>query len=197
MMRWWLVVILFLSACSIEKSVEIDHGNTIPSVIVLENSESEIVGKAIPFSASIYVAPDHLWQSAGELFFQGKPIEVLVRDFQHDVLFFEPKQSGWYETPLWKDNPPAVGEVLSWFDGFQLHKVKVVGSEETFFSYDEITNLMSVETVLEPGDSGSPLFDEMGNIYGMLIGTDIEKNKSYFVRSDIIQDLAAEYLETK
>ena len=188
-----------LSGCS-QKGEEISFEKqsaleeVIPTVLLLEDGRGRVVGKAIPFEKNIYITPDHLWQKTGKLYFEGKPIEVLVRDFRHDVLFFTLKKE-LSQSVSWHNVPPSLGQKLYWFDGFQIHKTTVLGVNESFIAEDKIINLMSVEGKLEPGDSGTPLFDDRGNIYGMLISTDVERKRSYFVRADIIRELSEEYLK--
>ena len=165
----------------------------IPAVVGLENRDGEIMGYGTRLYEDVFVCPDHIWQEAEKLYFGQWAIKVLARDFRHDMLFFRLPPSYERRRLVWKNRAPSLGEKLYWFDGAQLHGVSVISTNETF-TLDEVVikDLMAVDGILEPGDSGSPLFDRSGYIYGMLVATDRGKEKSYFVRADKILELLEE-----
>ncbi|NCP67773.1 trypsin-like peptidase domain-containing protein [Candidatus Peregrinibacteria bacterium] len=190
---------LILGACTApflsEEVTEISPAEP-PVSIPLEDDSGKTLGFGTPLRPGVFVAPDHLWQVSQSLFYNDRPIEVLARDFRHDLLFFRLENQTFTAFPIWSNNPPGVGQNLSWQAGNEI-KTAPVFSAKAEFELGSVTveELMQISTVTDPGNSGKPLYDTRSNkIFGMLIASDSFKDVSYFVRSDVILKLANEYL---
>ncbi len=200
-MRLFLMGILslFLFGCGkvVEQSwEEVLHKNTtIPSFLVLENENQVPVGRAVPVGNDLFISPDHLFQKSEKLFWKGEKIEVLVRDFENDILVFR-IDNFFYDLGNFSFSPPAVGQTVYLFDGQKKKETKVLGVGEEF-KVENWTkkNLISISGTVEYGDSGSILFDEEGMIYGMIIGADKRKNRSYAIRSDVLMQFLKDNVE--
>lgn len=179
-----------------QKSAEVLNKKVvIPSFLVLENEDKVPVGRAIPVGIDLFISPDHLFQKSENLFWKGERIEVLVRDFENDILVFR-LNNFLYDSGNFSFTPPAVGQTVYLFDGRQEKAIQVLGVGETF----EVgawmkKNLISISGTVEYGDSGSVIFDEDGLIYGMVIGADKVEDRSYAIRSDILMQFLEENLE--
>ena len=169
----------------------------VPKSLALEDEFGNTLGFATQLRPSIFVAPDHLWQTAGELYYKNHPIEVLARDFRHDILFFTVPEAVFVYNTGWSSNPPGVGQALSWQEDLVLAEATVFSAKADFaIGNTAVEDLMQIDVATSPGNSGKPLFNVQTNrIYGMLVATDTIKDVSYFVRSDVILTLAAEYLD--
>ncbi len=192
-----------LNGCTLSTTVESETNNdevveaVAPTAFPLEDEFGNTLGYATPVRSSVLVAPDHVWQSTQSLYYQNVPIEVLARDFRHDVLFFTVPELEIQSLPLWSDTPAGVGQILTWESGSQIQSALVSAArEDLVIGATTVEKLMTLPTVTEPGDSGQPLYNaEDLKVYGMLIASEALTKKSYFVRSDIILGLAKSYLE--
>lgn len=198
--RSFLLSCFVLTGCS----VQLDFSNepTVlegawPQAIQLEDDSGNKLGYATPLRSEVLVAPDHLWQEAGALFYQDQAIEVLARDFRHDVLFLRVPNQVFTEIPAWSTEPPGVGQKLQWGDESAPQEAPIYSAKaELGIGNFAVENLMLVDTVLQPGDSGRVLHEpDTDLVYGMLVGTDKLEEVSYLVRSDLILGLAEEYLD--
>ncbi len=195
-----VVLALFLMGCQPASTPEIKTELAVmnpPKSVELEDDSGNLLGYATPLQGNVLVAPDHLWQVSQSLYYGEQPIEVLARDFRHDLIFFTVpglKLEAW---PVWSNKPPGVGQVLSWNKSVGLVESAPVLSAKADFKLGSVAieDVMQLSVVTSAGSSGLPLYDEETNrIYGMLIATDAFNDASYFVRSDIILSLANDYV---
>ncbi len=167
----------------------------LPPHIILSDATSQAVGMAVPLQDNIFVTADHLREKFGDIFWKEKRARVLSRDFEHDLMFIRfPEWEG--VEPQWADTPPAVGDDIFWIDEFssletkEVHSISQQLSEESF-QEDQII----LSGTADLANSGSPIFDERGRIFGILVGGDKEKKLSFAVRSDVIMKILREHLE--
>ncbi|HEY5714008.1 MAG TPA: hypothetical protein VIT68_01525 [Candidatus Gracilibacteria bacterium] len=170
-----------------------------PDALNIHDQNQTIIGKAVHVEGDIFVTPDHLFVDHGDLFglSQRAPLKIWLRDFEHDILFFK------LATPLnsentFSKNPPAIGKILFWKDADQILSSSVEGIKASFSAQDNKAtkkNLLVFSGHIKEGLSGTPLFDEKGVIYGIIIAADRSKNQIYALRSDIMQALLEENQE--
>ena len=181
------------------EEVQIKKDITTPPVTYgLEDDSGNVLGFATPINKHILVAPDHLRQSEETLYFQNKAIEILARDFRHDLLFFKVEDLTFESVPVWSNKPPGAGQRLSWDSSEAKNEATVFSTRSSFdLGSTVIEDTMEIKVIVLPGDSGKPLYDPVSHtIYGMLIATDALKGVSHFIRSDEVLTLAKEYLNT-
>lgn len=191
--------VFLLSGCGWHQLLVLDEENAAlerPISIVLEDASGNPLGSGIPLKLGVFVAPDHLWQVSQSLYYNDLPVKVLARDFRHDLFFFTLENQIFTSFPEWSSTPPGVGQMLAWEDFGLLQQAPVFSAKADFeLGNIKVQDLMQLSTVTNPGNSGKVLFDpDNFIIYGMLIASDSFKDVSYFVRSDIILELAREYL---
>ncbi|NSW46130.1 MAG: trypsin-like peptidase domain-containing protein [Bacteroidales bacterium] len=64
------------------------------------------------------------------------------------------------------------------------------GSISSFTGYNEDTNSFQLSIPTNPGNSGSPVFNQAGEIIGIVCGKNFEKEgSSYAVKADILKDI--------
>lgn len=195
------LVLLFLSGCQkqvvsepIEKK-EISK-KQIPSFLVLEDEKNNPIGRAIPIGNYLFISPDHLLKKHSDLYYKGEKIEIMVRDFENDILVFRLENQFW-ESVQFSKNPPEIGKTVFWFDEGKAKETQVLGIGESFsVEHWETKNLISIEGIAYFGDSGSLIFDESGLVYGMLVGSDKVEQKSYAIRSDILLEFLEENVDS-
>lgn len=198
----FFLVIFFLEGCqkiSINKPVEKDiviSKKEVPSFLILEDEKKNPIGRAVPVGNSLFISPDHLLKNNSSLYYKGKKIKILVRDFENDILVFILEDQFW-ERVKFSKNPPAVGKKVFWFADKQIKQTQILGIGESF-SVDnwKTKNLLSIEGIAYFGDSGSLVFDESGLVYGMLIGSDKAEQKSYAIRSDVLLHFLEENIDS-
>lgn len=193
------ILTVLLGACAQELPSlgEALETSTAPIVVFpLEDDSGNILGFGTPLKDSVFVAPDHLWQVSQALYYQGSPIEVLARDFRHDLIFFALPNQTIATWPAWSNKPPGVGQVLSWKRDEVVNSAPVLSARAEFLLGNvAVEDLMQLSVRTDAGSSGLPLYNEATNqIYGMLIAADALNDVSYFVRSDVILTLADEYI---
>lgn len=192
------VVGFILSACTSQDETFLVSPEiaVVPTSYALEDDSGNVLGFATPINSTVLVAPDHLWQASESLYFQNKSIEILARDFRHDLFFFKVDDLFFSSVPTWSSTPPGVGQRLSWLSGSTLNQASVFSARADFILGETtITDTMQLSGLIDPGDSGKPLYDLKNNkTYGMLVATDKLKNVSYFIRSDVVLALMEEYL---
>ena len=200
-------VALLLTACgqtpvSIEPMMQANHHEeveearpTIPSHIFLSDSEGNRVGMAVSLQDQIFVTADHLKEKYDKLFWKDAPIHIIARAFEDDLLFFE--LNNWVlDAPKWSDHPPVLGEPIFWID-----ETSSLTTEEVRSISENIDeNSLQTERIVISGistlpNSGSPIFGERGQVFGILVGADRFQSISYAVRSDKILKILAEILE--
>lgn len=167
-----------------------------PVAFGLTDASGNQLGFATPVNEQVLVAPDHLLQTGESLYFQNSLIEVLARDFRHDLFFFEVEGLAFSSVPTWSHTPPGVGQTLAWNSGAIQNQAAVFSARADFLlGTAVIEDTMQLSTLIDPGNSGKPLYDPKNNkTYGMLIASDRLKGVSYFIRSDEILTLAEDYL---
>ena len=167
-----------------------------PVSIALEDDSGNVLGYGIPVRPEVFVARDHLWQVSESLYFKDYPIEVLARDFRHDLLFFRLSNQVFTEFPQWSTQPPGVGQSLTWEVESGTNSAPVFSAKADFeLGTIKVEELMQLSAVTKPGNSGKALYDaETKEVFGMLVASDSFKDVSYFVRSDVVLNLALEYL---
>ena len=168
----------------------------IPLIVPLEDQKGGQVGYGFLWEKEVFVTADHLWEmNPGGLLWNGSEIEVLVRDFEHDVLFFRLPYKP-INTNRISGHPPAIGKTLYYEEESGTQKLVVAQKNEILdLGYQTKKRLFSLNGIVQKGTSGTPLFDEEGMIFGMIIGLDEKAQKTFGVRSDVIEELAGEYLE--
>lgn len=193
-----LVVGCILGGCAldVEPEIEVEAVGEKPVAFALEDDSGNQLGYAIALEPNLLVAPDHLWQVSESLYYEGKAIEVLARDFRHDLIFFRVPGLKLDSLPTWSNKPPGVGQELQWErEGIASAAPVLSARAEFVIGNTEVQDLMQLSVATDPGSSGLSLFGkETHYIYGMLVATDAVKDVSYFVRSDVVLNLAEEYL---
>lgn len=196
--RGWVCVLstLFLSACTPQLNFtqsQTDLPPEPPRVLALEDASGNVLGAASVLRPQVLVGPDHVLQQEPELFVADQAIKVLARDFRHDVFFFTVPAAK-FVAASWAKQPPGVGQTLWWSE---IDAAAVFSARAQLrLGNTELENLMSLDTVTQPGDSGKPLYNpKTGRVFGMLVASDAINEVSYFVRSDIVLRLASEYLD--
>lgn len=175
--------LFFFSGCvssPMEQSV-----STPPNFIVLENESGAVLGRGFAVNSKTGVAPDHLFEREKALYWKGELLEVLVRDFEKDIIIFRlPKKE--VETVELSNVSPTVGRKLFWFDEMP-HQVEVLGMGVDFQANGQVKrDLILLSGVTNVGASGSVLYDKSGLVLGMIIGADSEKGQTFAVRTDSI-----------
>lgn len=194
-----MILALFLMSCEstskLERETELVAKNP-PKSIVLEDDSGNQLGYATPLQSDVLVAPDHLWQVSQSLYYGEQAIEVLARDFRHDLIFFTVPGLKFDAWPVWSNKPPGVGQGLAWNNMKAVKSAPVLSAKADFeLGNVAIEDVMQLSVTTNAGSSGLPLYDEQTNrVYGMLISTDAFDDVSYFVRSDIILSLADDYV---
>lgn len=168
-----------------------------PLALALQDSTGNTLGFATAFKPGVLIAPDHLWQVDEALYYENQAIEVLARDFRHDVLFFKIPNRAITQQTIWSEVPPGVGQTLDWETENGTLSAAVFSAKADFkLGNVEVEDLMQLSVTATAGDSGKPLFDPVtAETYGMLVAGDSLSGVSYFVRSDVILTLAEEYLD--
>lgn len=159
----------------------------LPSFLSLENQEDLEVGRAIAVDDFVFLTADHLLVQHETLFWNDQPITILARDFEHDLLLFE--LSG-VSSPVvvFEDTPPAVGETLYWVGDKRLAEGRVSAlGEDLVFDDLKRTNLVVLDSAAVDILPGSIVFDDLGQIYGMIIAGDHSLGKVFVVRSDLVE----------
>ncbi len=206
-----LVILLFglvLMACgqtipvSIEPMMQANHHEeveanrpTIPSHIFLSDSEGNRVGMAVSLQDQIFVTADHLKEKYDKLFWKEMPIHIIARAFEDDLLFFE--LNNWVlDAPTWSDHPPVLGEPIFWIDETSSLTTEEVRSISEHIDEESLqTERIVISGIASLPNSGSPIFGEKGQVFGILVGADRSQSISYAVRSDKILKILAENLE--
>ncbi|MCF7812402.1 serine protease [Candidatus Gracilibacteria bacterium] len=188
-----LLFSLFVLSCTEVPEVEIRTSTNVPFHILLSNSTGDIVGMGVPIQDQVFVTADHLLEHHKILQWQSVPLEIVARDFDNDLLYFRlPTWRGIY--PQWSTSPPAVGSEIFWMDGSRLTEQKVHSVSN--ITEDQIDkDVITISGVSNLGNSGSPVFDAEGKIFGILVGGDKSEELSYVVRSDMILEILEENME--
>ncbi len=171
-------------------------------VLRLFDADQNFIGKGLWLKEDIFVAPDHLWDAGNKkLYYQNLPIKILVRDFSNDVLFFKIKNFQMFaeenklKKDLWNLYLPTLNRYYYWRSDKNIQSVQVLKMSETFETSEiQIENLISFDANLKHGDSGTPVFDESGKIFGIFIATDLRESKAYMIKSDKIFELLRDFL---
>jgi len=165
-------------------------------IVNLKDSSGNLIGKGVLLKENIFVAPDHLWDAGDKkLYYENLPITILVRDFAQDLLFFKLKQQDYQKVAKWNSHLPSKLKNYYWRTNLNVYSTQMINSNEVFESDNKIIkDLVSFDVNIEHGDSGTPVFDDQGKIYGIFISADLRENKSYMIKSETIQKLADEYL---
>jgi len=168
---------------------------TIPSHIFLSDSEGNRVGMAVSLQDQIFVTADHLKEKYDKLFWKEMPIHIIARAFEDDLLFFE--LNNWVlDAPTWSDHPPVLGEPIFWIDETSSLTTEEVRSISEHIDEDSLkTERIVISGIATLPNSGSPIFGERGQVFGILVGADRSQSISYAVRSDKILKILAENLE--
>lgn len=188
-----LCFVFILFGCGTQ-SVPLPQPENVPKTVRLQNENGREIGFGIHFRGDVFVAPDHLLQN-GDLFVDETLIEIVARDFDHDVLFFRFDESFVGET-VFSENPPAIGKTYYRSGGtaFQTLTPKHIGGDFSLGGESEKMNLIVFEGIINPGESGMPVFDLSGKVYSMLIAADLIEGISYGVRSDVLLELYRDQL---
>ena len=190
-----LICSLFILGACAPNSVNIDKDlltlseRVIPKSYKLQTPSNTPLGKSIKITPILFLTPDHLYQKENALYHNNKELKIISRKFDQDILFFEGITTN--ENPVEiNDMPPKIGEVIYWLHDNETATGKVLAlSAEFEINNRVIKNLISFEGVAMPGDSGSPVFDVSGKLYGMIIGADREEGITYAVRGDRVLEL--------
>lgn len=189
---------MFLWGCQIEERV----APSVPPVVFLSDASGQSVGIAVPIRENIFVTADHLREKYGDLFWNDERAEVFARDFENNILFLT--LDDWFGNGAnWNHIPPAVGEEIFWvtFDPRENKDTPILTRERVKalpyrLGQDDIQNQKIVLSgTSDLPHSGSPVFGIGGQVFGILVGGDREKNLSYAVRGDIILQILEEHLE--
>ncbi len=183
--------ILFFSGC-MPPSHEDKTLSLPPNFIVLDDEDGHPLGRGMVVKPEIGAAPDHLFVLNKSLFYKGEKLEILVRDYERDVILFRlPKKEN--KAVTLSALPPNIGQKLFWF-GDRTHAVIVLDQHATFETEETLKQrVILLDGAVKKGVSGSAIYDDKGVIYGMIIGTDTLNQKTYAVRSDSILELVREF----
>ena len=161
-----------------------------PDFFYLETVDRKYAGIAIKVAEDLYFTPDHVLENHINLFYQGDKIKVQRRDSSQDLLFFTLKNRPLNITSVnFVENLPKLESVVFWKSGEKLIKTSLKSLNSKFTLGDMIKiNLLEINGIANFGDSGSPVFTLNGEIIGVLIGSNREKNISYLISSQTIND---------
>jgi len=198
MKRFWFgLLILVLTGCGIAE----DKSGSFPSYIILQNSDGRVIGAATEIEANVFVTADHLLEKSKSLFHEGQKVQILGRDFEHDLMVFSlgiPRLKSWVNEHNILVNEGQVGDKVFWFDGEQFREESILSVLEDFIIEDHVKkNLMVLSGIISPGDSGMPVFNNEGGIQGILIGADKAENISFAVSADIILQFITENIDER
>ena len=155
-----------------------------PPFLLLEGSDGVSVSYGVPLNESVVMTADHVWQKHDSLHWNEHELEVLLRDFDHNVVFL--LLPGWRGgVPDFSDVPPALGNQL-----YRLDPEKGVVSLQVQ-AFDAENKHQVAEKVILDGDatectSGSPIFDAEGTVYGVLVGADLSQKTAQIARIDSV-----------
>ena len=185
-----------LIACGKGQTTELIHDRPqIPAHIFLHDSDGNKVGMAVLVQDRIFVTADHLKEKYDKLFWKESPIHIIARDFENNLLFFE-LESWVLDPPVWSDSPPVLGEKIFWVDETSSLESENVRSISENIEEDSLYNeRIVISGIAELPNSGSPIFGERGQVFGILVGADRSQGFSYAVRSDKILKILKENLE--
>ncbi len=209
-MKNFLIGFLVLLLWGCKQSVEVGQNPIIPPQIILQNAEETDVGFAVPVGDEIFVTVDHLLDFSETLFHDSAEAEVIARDFDRDLLVF--KLDGSTHNPstpdkqnvsplkkgekIFADSPPGMDGEVFWLDGQEIRREKVISLSEFFHTNGQVKrNLIAISGTAETGKSGAPIFDQNGKIFGLLVGSNKEKNITFVTRSDFILDFLAKNVD--
>lgn len=143
--------------------------NPLPTTIELENEVGQSVGWAFAIAPNEYLTVDHIFTAHEALLFADVPIEVRQRDLKKDQLIFKLPAEVLPEIEIahLAKSPPIVGDVLHWGNGRSV--VQSVGQNVTIGSrlYE---NVIVLTGRVEPGDSGTPVYNEKNQVVGLVVG---------------------------
>lgn len=170
-----------------------------PSLAITDRAGNP-VGWGVALFENTIIVPDHLLQVHRELFWQQQPITILARDFESDIMGGE---LAFYAGPMadFASTPPLVDTFLYWGSKREkLQSTQVLGVNEPFHipGIDEkMLSLIQLQGVIQPGDSGLPVFDDRGVVYGVLVAADKQNGVSYALRADHLRAFINENLLEK
>jgi hypothetical protein len=209
-MKKLVIVILgfVMMACGQEQQVSMDaliHSShrpstetkrpTIPAHIFLHDSEGNKIGMAVSVQGQIFVTADHLKEKYDKLFWKTDPIHIIARAFEDDLLFFE-MDTWMLDAPVWSTHPPVLGEPIFWIDETSSLTTEEVRSISENIQENSLkTERIVISGIAQLPNSGSPIFGDRGQVFGILVGADRFKDISYAVRSDKILKILKEHLE--
>ena len=151
------------------------------SPIALQDDSGMDVGFAVSLWRDQFVTVDHLLGVSGDLFHDGEKVKILSRNTARDMLVFS--------LPNFRDDEyqrgvhvgvAAKGMPAVWFknDAMQTTSVGDFPLEFTVAGETKI-GLIGFEGVVPVGSSGQPLFSLGGEVLGLVVGADKEKNVSF------------------
>ena len=141
----------------------------VPSVFSLSNEAGLIVGQSFAIDKDGFVTAEHVWEKHQPLFVNGVPIEILARDSAADLLYFSlSSQSGKIlDVASFKQSPIINRETLQWKNASGI----VVGLHVDVSIADRAyIDLIELKGLVEPGDSGLPVYDLKNKVVGMIVG---------------------------
>lgn len=213
-----IFVSLFLSACSsLQTNIIKKHSphtplpTTITQSISLFNAQKTKIGHAIRLEKNLYLTPDHLFEkNYKKIFYKNNQekfseIEVKMRDFSHDLLFFSLPQKPQKnifpaiftqrekQAKTQKAHQKNVPNIF-YLSNFSTDKKNHIKSTKILTQISNIDiehlslkNLKTIPQQFPKGQSGLPFSDIHGNISGILIASHQSKQKSYILPSHQIQ----------
>ncbi len=190
-----LLGVLLIACGEMKTNEQIQNRPFIPAHIFLHDSDGNKVGMAVSVQDQIFVTADHLKEKYDKLFWKDLPIHIIARDFENNLLFFE-LDSWILDPPKWSDAPPVLGEKIFWVDETSsLEREKVRSISENIEEDSLHKERIIISGIAELPNSGSPIFGEKGQVFGILVGADRSQGFSYAVRSDKILAILKENLE--
>ncbi|MCF7917835.1 serine protease [Candidatus Gracilibacteria bacterium] len=195
MKKLLILCAVFLYGCGMQQQEEarIVIPPRTPFHILLSDTTNHVVGMAIPIQDKIFVTADHLLQTYENIFWKGEEIQVLARDFDNDLLFFTLDRWVGNEA-IWSDSPPVVGSAIFWVDGAEIAEEQVHSIAE--LGEDQIKrDVLVLSGTSDVPNSGSPVFDATGKIFGVLVGGDMSRKVSFAVRADVVRRILKESME--
>ncbi len=190
-----LLIIFFIqySWPRVNKNKEYESKSKNTPNLIITNEDQVPIGFGIPIQKNILAAPDHLFTTHKNLFYKNTPLQIKLRDFEHDLIFLETP----WPLPLqkWSSEIPLLGETLFWTYQSETKNARVEALNTEFYTDQTLgskKNLLLLGGIILPGESGTALQKDSGDIVGMMIGADSLKHQSYALRGDIIWKVAQE-----
>jgi hypothetical protein len=162
----------------------------IPSHVLLEDSQSETIGIGVPIDDRVFVTADHLLEKYENIFWKEHEIEIFARDFDNNILFF--RLPHWIGLDVrWSDSPPVIGSEIFWMNDLSISQEHVHSIKK--LSKDQIQkDIIVISGIANIKNSGAPIFDAQGKVFGILVGGDKTQKLSFAIRSDVILDILQE-----